>query len=153
MSGYCRWHFYASSNKIMIFKKWCPISIIGMHVQIHITASYNRDITLAFCLQSNRQRTCIPCQHKKRVVVLARSKSVVAAIEHLKVPCTTINGWIEKGYFQQEYTKRGHRRGQERPLAYDNLKSLTSHYCDSYDNGMVRIAISSDTNYKGFCTL
>ena len=48
-------------------------------------------------------------QQKKRVVALAKSKFVTAAVEHFKIPRTTINRWMKDGYFEHERTKGGHR--------------------------------------------
>ena len=41
-------------------------------------------------------------QRKKWVIVLAKSKSVTAAVNHFKIPRTTINRWMEDGYFEHE---------------------------------------------------
>ena len=58
-------------------------------------------------------------QQKKWVVALVKIKSVAAAVEHFKILRTTINRWMEDGYFEHKRTKGGHSRGQGRPLTYD----------------------------------
>ena len=58
-------------------------------------------------------------EQKQRVVGLANAKSVAAAVEHFKIPRTTINRWMIDGYFDDERVKGGNRKGQGRRLTYN----------------------------------
>ena len=60
-------------------------------------------------------------QQKKRVVDMAKSKSVQAAATYYHIPRTTINRWMVDGYFDVKRTsKNGNKLGKQgRPLTYD----------------------------------
>ena len=50
---------------------------------------------------------------KKKTVAYARMHSVSAASKHLSIPRTTINCWMEAGYFDREVTKMVLKRSRE----------------------------------------
>ena len=59
-------------------------------------------------------------QQKKRVMEMAKSKSIQAAATYYRIPRTTINRWMVDGYFDVKRSKNGNKLGKQgRPLTYD----------------------------------
>ena len=69
-------------------------------------------------VEATKTRRVYTIQQKKRVVAYAKKHSVMDAHRYFSVPRTTINRWMEDGYFQRDTTKRGTKRGAGRPITY-----------------------------------
>ena len=69
-------------------------------------------------VEATKTRRVYTIQQKKRIVAYAKKHSVMDAHRYFSVPRTTINRWMEDGYFQRDTTKRGTKRGAGRSITY-----------------------------------
>ncbi len=74
-------------------------------------------------------------QQKKRIAAYAKKHSIAEAHEHFNVPRTTINRWMEDGYFERDTTKKGTKKGAGRPIMYgaDKDEQLLTWLLDARD--------------------